>query len=387
MLPALRERRRHRASPAASPILRWRWRRSSHHFGWTLDDEERLARGTVVGHLLECAGQLTGGYYADPGRKDVPGMATLGFPFADVDADGNARFARSTGTGGVINRMTATEQLLYEVTDPGALSDARRHGRFFQRRDRRDRGRTPIAVDGARGKPRPDTLKVSVGYRAGYIGEGEISLRGRELRRARASSAARSSRERLRGQFQELRVDIVGLTSLHTRPMSDGDCAALRGAAAGRRPLGRTARWRALHRRGGRGAVDQRAGGRRRRAQVDAASRSASCPASIARDRVKTQVDGVRDMRAQALRSRACARRRQGQHHDPVADRLPAGGFRAAARARHAGGGEAAFRRHHQGRGARATSCRSSARCNSSARMRSPAASRRRLASMRTASR
>src|SRR5262245_54294728 len=61
-----------------------------HAFGWRLDDHDRLARGTVVGHLLECGGQLTGGYYADPGIKDVPGMATLGFPFADVDADGNA---------------------------------------------------------------------------------------------------------------------------------------------------------------------------------------------------------------------------------------------------------------------------------------------------------
>src|SRR5262249_32870551 len=87
----------------------------AHEFGWKLDDAERLARGTVVGHLLECAGQLTGGYYADPGKKNVPDMAHLGFPFADVDADGNARLSKVDGTGGRINRMTATEQLLYEV--------------------------------------------------------------------------------------------------------------------------------------------------------------------------------------------------------------------------------------------------------------------------------
>src|SRR6185295_1743248 len=82
------------------------------------DDIDRLARGTAVGHLLECAGQLCGGYFADPGRKDVPGMAHIGFPFADVTADGDAVVSKVAGTGGRITRATATEQLLYEVTDP-----------------------------------------------------------------------------------------------------------------------------------------------------------------------------------------------------------------------------------------------------------------------------
>lgn len=75
-----------------------------------------MARGTVVGHPLECAGQLTGGYYADPGVKDVPDMAHLGFPYADVARDGTALFSKVAGTGGVVNLRTAKEQLLYEVT-------------------------------------------------------------------------------------------------------------------------------------------------------------------------------------------------------------------------------------------------------------------------------
>jgi hypothetical protein len=193
----------------------------AHHFGWTLDDEERFARGTLVGHLLECAGQLTGGYYADPGKKNVPGMARLGFPFADVDADGNAALSKVEGTGGVINRMTAIEQLLYEVTDPSAYLTPDVTADFSQV-EIAESGPDTIAVTGARGKPRPDTLKVSVGFHAGYIGEGEISYAGENCV-ARAKLGGDIVAERLRGQFQELRVDIIGLSALHTRPMSGGD--------------------------------------------------------------------------------------------------------------------------------------------------------------------
>jgi hypothetical protein len=193
----------------------------AHHFGWPLDDADRMARGTVVGHLLECAGQLTGGYYVDPGRKDVPGMANLGFPFADVDADGNARLSKVAGTGGIINRMTATEQLLYEVTDPDAYltPDVTAD---FSTVEITEAAPDTITVSGARGRKRPDTLKVSVGYHAGYIGEGEISYAGANCV-ARAQLGGEIVAERLRGQFQELRVDILGVNALHTRPMSGAD--------------------------------------------------------------------------------------------------------------------------------------------------------------------
>ena len=193
----------------------------THHFGWKLDDAERFARGTAVGHLLECAGQLTGGYYADPGKKDVPGMASLGFPFADVDADGNASFSKVEGTGGIITRATATEQLLYEVNDPAAYltPDVTAD---FSAVEIRETAPDTISVSGARGKKRPDTLKVSVGYHAGYIGEGEISYAGENCV-ARAELGGAIVAERLRGQFQELRVDVVGMSALHTRPMSGGE--------------------------------------------------------------------------------------------------------------------------------------------------------------------
>lgn len=188
-----------------------------HEHGWKLDDWDRLARGTVAGHLLECAGQLTGGYFADPGRKDVPGMARLGFPFADVSEDGTAHFGKVAGTGGRIDRMTATEQLMYEVTDPSAyvtpdvIAD-------FSTTALVETGPDAVATSDARGRARPAGLKVSVGYRAGWLGEAEIGYAGHNCV-ARAELAGAIMRERLANRFTELRIDVVGMTALHGHPL------------------------------------------------------------------------------------------------------------------------------------------------------------------------
>jgi Acyclic terpene utilisation family protein AtuA len=184
-------------------------------YGWSLDDFDRLARGTCVGHLLECAGQLTGGYFADPGRKNVANMAWLGFPFADVDGDGNATIGKVDGTGGAISLANTKEQLLYEVTDPfgyltpDVIAD-------FSTVTLREIGPDRVAVAGAKGKGRPAQLKVSVGYHAGFVGEGEIAYAGPNAI-ARAKLAGAIVRERLEGQFSEMRIDLIGSTSLHGR--------------------------------------------------------------------------------------------------------------------------------------------------------------------------
>ncbi len=187
----------------------------AHEYGWALDDVERLARGTSIGHLLECAGQLCGGYYAEPGRKDVPDMARLGFPYADVDADGNAAVGKVEGTGGCITLATAKEQLLYEVTDPfgyvtpDVVAD-------FSTVTLRQTGPDRVEVRGATGRARPPQLKVSVGYLAGYVGEGEISYGGANAL-ARARLAGEIVRERLGNAFPDVRIDLIGSTSLHGR--------------------------------------------------------------------------------------------------------------------------------------------------------------------------
>jgi len=187
----------------------------AHHFGWSLDDLDRMARATVVGHLLECAAQVSGGYFADPGVKDVPDLANVGFPIAEVDADGNAALSKVAGTGGLISLQTVKEQLLYEVTDPGAYvtPDVTADFRTVRLHAGADGA---IHVSGAAARTRSPTLKVSVGYRAGYIGEGEIGYAGRNAL-ARARLAGSIIEERIGGAFRELRIDLVGSTSLHGR--------------------------------------------------------------------------------------------------------------------------------------------------------------------------
>ncbi|MBC7778761.1 MAG: DUF1446 domain-containing protein [Proteobacteria bacterium] len=184
-----------------------------HAFGWPIDDPALLARGTVIGHLLECAGQLTGGYFADPGKKDVRDLAHLGFPFCDVESTGHGTFGKVAGTGGMITLRTVKEQLLYEVNDPRAyvtpdvVAD-------FSGVVLTDHGDDRVHVAGATGSVRTDTLKVSVGYRAGYLGEGEISYAGPNAR-ARAELAGAIVHERLHHDLPDVRIDLIGIDSTH----------------------------------------------------------------------------------------------------------------------------------------------------------------------------
>ena len=142
-------------------------------------------------------------------------MAWLGFPFADVDADGNATIGKVEGTGGAISLANTKEQLLYEVTDPFAYLTPDVIADFSQV-TLREMGQDRIAVSGAKGKGRPAQLKVSVGYHAGFVGEGEIAYAGPNAI-ARAKLAGAIVRERLEGQFSEMRIDLIGSTSLHGR--------------------------------------------------------------------------------------------------------------------------------------------------------------------------
>jgi hypothetical protein len=173
--------------------------------GWDPGDVATTAAGTLVGHLLECAGQLTGGYFADPGYQDVPDLHDLGFPFADVAADGTAELGKLPRTGGVLSRATVREQLLYEITDPAAYRTP--DVVLDVRAVTVDEHRGGVRVAGARGAPRPDRLKVSVGYRAGKKIEAEISYVGPNAA-ARAALAGEIVTTRLSGR--PLRAEVLG---------------------------------------------------------------------------------------------------------------------------------------------------------------------------------
>ena len=192
-----------------------------HAFGWAMDDWNLLGQGTVAGHLLECAGQITGGYFADPPYKDVEGLARLGFPIGEVGADGSLVITKVEASGGAVTAQTCKEQLLYEVHDPTRYLQPDVTADFSQVRIEEiapDR----VRVSGGRGTPRPDTLKISVGYIDGYIGEGQISYAGPgALARGRLALEIVRERLKLTGvQSSELRFDLIGVDSLHGAEVS-----------------------------------------------------------------------------------------------------------------------------------------------------------------------
>jgi len=208
-----------------------------HAFGWRMDDWDTLGAATVVGHLLECAGQVTGGYFADPGYKDVPDLARLGFPIGEVAADGSVVITKVPHAGGRVSAATCKEQLLYEIHDPAGylqpdvVADFTRVAVVEEAPDR-------VRVTGGRGTARPDTLKVSVAYVDGHIGEGQISYGGPgALARARLALDIVRERLALTGvAATELRFDLIGVDALYgdATPAVRGEPAEVRVRVAGR---------------------------------------------------------------------------------------------------------------------------------------------------------
>ncbi|WP_238381082.1 acyclic terpene utilization AtuA family protein [Alkalilacustris brevis] len=187
-----------------------------HHHGWAADDWPRIAAGTLAGHLLECSTQVSGGCFADPGIKEVPGLEDLGNPIGEIGADGRVVITKLAGTGGRVDAATCTEQLLYEMHDPaGYLTPD-------CVLDVTDVGFAPdgvnrICATGARAAPPTSSYKVTIGYHDGYIGEGEVSYAGINAV-ARAELAAEVVRARLARNghhYSEMRTDLIGMSSLH----------------------------------------------------------------------------------------------------------------------------------------------------------------------------
>jgi hypothetical protein len=192
-----------------------------HAFGWAMDDWNLLGQGTVAGHLLECAGQITGGYFADPPYKDIPDLARLGFPIGEVGEDGSLVITKVAGSGGAVTAQTCKEQLLYEVHDPTRYLQPDVTADFSQVRVE-EIGKDRVRVSGGRGSQRTGTLKVSVGYVDGFIGEGQISYAGPGAL-ARGKLALEIVRERLKltgVAASELRFDLIGVDSLHGAQVS-----------------------------------------------------------------------------------------------------------------------------------------------------------------------
>lgn len=186
-----------------------------YEFGRSYDDFDFLGTATLAGHLLECGSQVMGGYFADPGFKDVPDLWNIGFPMAEVSESGEIRIEKLPQAGGAVTEASVKEQLLYEIQDPSSyvtpdvVAD-------FSRTSVRGRDDGTVSVYGATGHPKTGTLKVSVGYRDCFIGEGEISYGGPgAVQRARLAAEIIRKRFELIGLgLQETRFDLIGVNSL-----------------------------------------------------------------------------------------------------------------------------------------------------------------------------
>jgi len=185
-----------------------------HAFGWQAEDWDRIALATAVGHLLECCTQVSGGYFAHPGLKDVPDLANVGCPIASIEADGRVTIGKAAGTGGCVTERTVKEQLLYEVHDPAAYLTPDVTLDLSQARVRQV-GPDLVEVEGIRGHPRPAELKGLVGLRGNWFAEAEISYAGPGAlaRAALARDVLLQRCARLAPQLTPW-IDLIGVASL-----------------------------------------------------------------------------------------------------------------------------------------------------------------------------
>lgn len=188
----------------------------AYEFGWSLDDWDRLGKATAVGHLMECAAQVTGGYFADPGYKEVPGLARIGFPIAIVDAGGDAVITKLPAAGGMVTARTCKEQVLYEIHDPAAYVTPDVVADFTGVRFE-EIGKDQVALSGGAGRARTGTLKACVGCHEGYIAEDWFFFAG-----PGALDKAKLARDILEERFrmvdlkaEEVRIDFLGVNAVH----------------------------------------------------------------------------------------------------------------------------------------------------------------------------
>ena len=187
-----------------------------YEFGWDPMDHAKLGQGNGLGHLLECGAQVTGGYFSDPGFKDVPTPWNFGFPIAEVSRDGTAVITKVAGTGGAVTLETIKEQMLYEVHDPANYLTPDVVVDFTTAKIEQV-GPDRVKVSNIGGKPRTPTLKVSIGCTEGFIGEDMFFYAGPgALRRAQLAKKVLEERFKIVNlKAEDIRIDYLGLNAIH----------------------------------------------------------------------------------------------------------------------------------------------------------------------------
>jgi hypothetical protein len=191
-----------------------------HELGWKWDEWDKLAQGIVVGHLLECSGQATGGNFGGDWRS-IPDLAHIGYPIAEVWENGDALITKAPGTGGRVSFDTLREQLLYEVHDPAHYLtpdvDVNMTTLHME-----EVGPDQVRVTGASGQPAPEQLKIVAGYEDGYMGQAMIGYAWPDAL-AKAQAAAEIVQQQMKEvglQAQETVIEYMGYNSIHG-PLAD----------------------------------------------------------------------------------------------------------------------------------------------------------------------
>jgi hypothetical protein len=186
-----------------------------HEFGWKAGEWNRLAAGTVAGHILECGGQASGGNFSADWRA-VPDLAHIGFPIAEASPDGNVVITKHRGTGGLVSVQTVKEQLLYEIGNPADYITPDCIADFTTIHVSPD-GPDRVLVAGVKGRPATDTYKVSMSYLDGYTASGTLTYAWPEaLEKGRAADEIlRRRMEDLGLRFEEIRTEFLGYDSCH----------------------------------------------------------------------------------------------------------------------------------------------------------------------------
>lgn len=189
-----------------------------HEFGWDSNDWDRLAAGSLAGHILECGTQATGGLFTD-WELIADDWGEMGFPIAECQAGGDFVLTKPEGTGGLVSAATIAEQIIYEVGDPGGylLPDVVCD---FRHVNLREVGPNRVEVTGAAGYPAPSTYKVMATYQDGYRSTGTMMIVGRDAakkaERVGAAILKRSSRvlkEQGLTDFKRVDVEVLGAES------------------------------------------------------------------------------------------------------------------------------------------------------------------------------
>lgn len=186
-----------------------------YEFNWSYDDWDRVASAVLLGHLMECSGQVTGGNYTGA-WQEIEDLDNIGYPIAEVNEDGSFILTKTEGTGGKVCVDTVKEQFLYEIHDPhnyitpDVIVD-------FTSVVFEDIGSDQVRVSNVKGKPAPPTLKVLIGYENGWAGDGMMGYSWpNALEKAKkAEEILRKQIDRLGIQTEEIHTSYIGYNSLH----------------------------------------------------------------------------------------------------------------------------------------------------------------------------